>query len=161
MTELQTNSYLTFKLHKELFAINVQNILEVLQEFQIVEVPDAPKYISGMINFRNDIIPVINFREKFMFPKNEEKKDKVIVIDIIIDDIAIKFGALVDKVRDVFEIKDEELKDTPEFGSKYNPEYIEAMIYKNSDHFMLLNLEKVFSDKEIKIIKKKRKTKAK
>ena len=156
MTEQLTNlnSYLTFKLHNELFAINVHHVLEVLQEYNIVEVPDAPKYISGMINFRNDIIPVINFREKFMFPENKTGKNKVIVIDISIDDNSIKFGAIVDKVQDVFEIEEKELKDTPEFGSKYNPEYLTGMIYKNNNHFMLLNLEKVFTDKEIEIVNK-------
>jgi len=152
MTQKQVNSYLTFKLYKELFAINVLNVLEVLQEYKVVEIPDAPKYITGMINFRNDIIPLIDFREKFMFPENESNKNKVIVIDITIEDNSIKFGAIVDKVNDVFEINNNEVKDTPEFGSKYNPEYLNGMIYKNNKHFMLLNLEKVFTDKEIELV---------
>jgi purine-binding chemotaxis protein CheW len=145
---------LTFKLYKELFAINVLNVLEVLQEYNVVELPDAPKYITGMINFRNDIIPLINFREKFMFPENKPDKNKIIVISITIDDNSIKFGAIVDRVNDVFEIDKDEIKDTPEFGSKYNPEYLNGMIFKNNKHFMLLNLEKVFTNEEIELVSK-------
>ncbi len=149
-----TNSYLTFKLHRELFAINVNNVLEVLQEYQLIEVPDAPKYINGVINFRGDIIPAINFREKFMFPENDTDKEKIIVIDINIDENSVKFGAIVDKVEDVFETAEEDIKITPEFGSKYNPEYLTGMILKNEKYFMILNLAKVFTDKEIEIINK-------
>jgi purine-binding chemotaxis protein CheW len=154
MIEKQKKTYLTFKLYKELFAINVLNVLEVLQEYNVVELPDAPKYITGMINFRNDIIPLINFREKFMFPENKPDKNKIIVISITIDDNSIKFGAIVDRVNDVFEIDKDEIKDTPEFGSKYNPEYLNGMIFKNNKHFMLLNLEKVFTNEEIELVSK-------
>ncbi len=149
-----TNSYLTFKLHNELFAVNVNKVLEVLQEFKIVEVPDAPEYIKGMINFRGDIIPIINFRKKFQFPDNESKQNKVIVLEITIDENIVKFGAIVDKVNDVFEINEQDVKEKPEFGSKYNPEYMAGMINKNDNYFMVLNIEKVFTDKEINIINK-------
>jgi len=149
-----TNSYLTFKLHNELFAVNVNKVLEVLQEYKIVEVPDAPEYIKGMINFRGNIIPIINFRQKFQFPENETDKNKVIVLEIIIDDNSVKFGAIVDKVNDVFEVEQENMKEKPEFGSKYNPEYMTGMINKNEEFFMILNIEKIFTDKEINIINK-------
>ena len=149
-----TNSYLTFKLHNELFAVNVKKVLEVLQEFKIIEVPDAPEYIKGMINFRGNIIPIINFRQKFQFPENETDKNKVIVLEIIIDDNSVKFGAIVDKVNDVFEVEQENMKEKPEFGSKYNPEYMTGMINKNEEFFMILNIEKIFTDKEINIINK-------
>jgi len=71
MTEktITSNSYLTFKLHNEFFAVNVEKVLEVILEYKLIEVPDAPKYIAGMINFRGDIIPIISFREKFKFPE--------------------------------------------------------------------------------------------
>ncbi len=156
MTEKKAtlSSYLTFKLHNELFAVSVEKVLEVILEYKLVEVPDAPKYIAGMISFRGDIIPVINFRKKFNFPESSNK-NIIIVMDIVIDENSIKFAAIVDGVKDVFDITDEEIKDIPEFGSKYNPEYLTGMIHKNNDFFMLLNIEKVFSDKEIEIISKK------
>ena len=153
MTEtITSNSYLTFKLHKELFAVNVEKVLEVLLEYKLIEVPDAPAYIAGMINFRGDILPVINFRKKFNFPEAENDKKVIIILDIMIEKTVIKFGAIVDSVKDVFEITNDEIKDIPEFGSKYNPEYLTGMINKNEDFFMLLDIEKIFSDKEIEII---------
>ncbi len=152
MEEIKSNSYLAFKLYNEFFAVNIQKVLEVLLEYRLVEVPDSPVYIAGMINFRGDIIPVINFKKKFNFPEEEKSKNVIIVMDIVIDNTFIKFGAIVDGVKDVFDITGEHIKEIPEFGSKYNPEYLTGMIHKNDDYFMLLDIEKVFSDKEIDVL---------
>ena len=152
MTEQNSNSYLAFKLYNEYFAVNVNKVLEVLLEYRLVEVPEAPPYIAGMVNFRGDIIPIINFNKKFNLPEANNNKNVIIVMDIIIESDLIKFGAIVDKVKDVFDITGENIKSIPEFGSKYNPEYITGMIHKGDDYFMLLDIEKVFSDKEIDII---------
>ena len=148
----KSNSYLAFRLHKELFAVSIDKVLEVLLDFKIVSVPDAPIYIAGMLNFRGDIIPVINFKRKFNFPEETDKKKIVIVIEIFIKENSIKFGAIVDGVKDVFDITEDEVKKIPEFGSKYNPEYLTGMIVKDNLYFMLLDIEKVFTDKEITVI---------
>ncbi len=150
----KSKSYLGFKLYNEHFAINVHKVLEVLLEYRLVELPDAPKYIEGMLNFRGEIIPVVNFRKKFNFPEKEDNQNVIIVVDINIGKDNIKFGAVVDNVKNVFEVEENELKNIPEFGSKYNPEYLQAVVNKNDIFFMILNIEKVFTDKEIRILNK-------
>jgi purine-binding chemotaxis protein CheW len=46
-----TSTYLSFIVCDELFAVNVTNVLEVLQKQRITLVPNAPEYIKGIINF--------------------------------------------------------------------------------------------------------------
>ena len=145
-------TYLTFKLHEEHFAVDVFSVEEVLHEYKIMAVPEAPEYIEGMVNFRGNIVPIINFRKKFQFPENETDKNKIIVLSIEIRGSNVTFGAIVDKVKNVFKAEPNELKEKPEFGSKYNPEYVTGMIYKNDDFYMILDLERVFSDTEINIL---------
>ena len=143
-------TFLTFKLHNEVFAANTKKVLEVLLDYKFSEVPYAPEYIKGVINYRGDIIPVVNFRQKFMFPKKENTENHIIVFDISDEKRSIKFGAVVDKVQNVFET--DNIKEKPEFGSKYNPEYLEGIIKQNDDFIMLLNIKKIFTDTEIQII---------
>ncbi len=145
--------YLTFNLNKESFALRIHDVLEVLLDYRIVNVPDAPIYISGMLNFRGDIIPVICLKKKFKFPENDNKDLLIIVIEIKKENKKLKFGAIVDKVSEVIEIPTKDITNIPAFGSIYNPEYINGVIHRNEEYYMFLNIEKVFSDKEFVIIK--------
>ena len=46
----------------------VKKVLEVLQNQHITEIPDVPDFVKGVINFRGDILPVIDTRIKFKIP---------------------------------------------------------------------------------------------
>lgn len=146
------NYYLSFVLNSETFAINIFQVLETLIDFNIIEVPDSPEYIEGVINFRGDIIPAIDFRGKFKFPPSPTPKRVIIVVEIVKGEKEIVFGAIVDSVQDVFKAKKQNIKDAPEFGSKYNPEYLIGMVKKNGEYIMLLDIEKVFTEQEIILI---------
>ncbi len=145
-------SFLSFILAKEKFAISITKVLEVLLEYKVVEVPDAPLFVEGVLNFRGDIVPIINFRKKFKFPEDKAKKSMLIILEITENDKTVVFGAVVDKVHNVFEIQSGDILPTPEFGSKYKPEYIGGMIKEKGDFLMIMNIEKVFSDKDVELL---------
>ena len=50
------------------------------------------------------------------------------------------------------EINNNEIKSVPEMGSSYNPEYITGMIKSEKGFIMILNIDKVFSKNEIKLV---------
>jgi len=152
MSEINSEkkAYLSFELNGEIFAITVNNVLEVLENQKLTKVPKAPFYIKGVINFRGEILPVIDTRVKFNMPEKEmDGKSVIIVFDIDLSDKKLFIGGIVDGVKDVIEIADNEIKPVPDMGTKYNSDFIIGMI-KNEDQFiMLLNIEKVFSTEEI------------
>ena len=73
----ETGSYISFVLGEEYFAINVTQVLNILQLVQITKVPTAPDYMKGVINLRGTVLPIIDIRIKFGMPpieyKNQEK----------------------------------------------------------------------------------------
>jgi len=146
------DSYLSFSISKEQFALNIKKVIEVLLEYKIMEVPDTPEYILGVINFRDEIVPVVDFRKKFKFKHQDVKSEILIVLEIEKDTKSIMFSALVDTVNDVFEFDSKQIKPIPEFGSRYNPEYLEGMIQLDNQFFMLVNLAKVFTETEVDIL---------
>ncbi len=100
----EKKSYLSFQLDDEIFAINVKKVLEVLQMQKITKVPKTPDYIKGVINFRGEILPVIDTRQKFSLNKVEDyTKFVIIMLNFVRDHKEQKFGAIVDSVMDVFE----------------------------------------------------------
>lgn len=147
------NSYLSFVLGDEIFAISVHKVLEVLEMQKITKIPQTPDYVKGVINFRGEILPVIDTRKKFNMPDGEDmKKNVIIVLDLQIKDKSVILGSVVDGVRDVLDIREKDIKKVPEMGSKYNSEFIMGMAKYNEGFIMILDIDKVFSAEEIQLM---------
>lgn len=151
--KLIKNYFLSLRLNTELFAVPVSQVLEVLEKQEITNVPHLPSYIKGMMNFRGEILPVIEAREKFNMPlRPEEDKYVIIVLELEVDGSPMMIGLMVDQVKDVLSFEPTDIKTVPEVGSNYNTDFLEGMI-KLEDHFiMVLRMDRVFSQEEISIL---------
>ena len=149
--EHETGSYISFVLGEEYFAINVTQVLNLLQLVQITKVPTAPDYMKGVINLRGTVLPIIDIRIKFGMPPIEYKRDTVIlVLNVEIDGETVNAGILVDAVKEVCEINTDEILPPPGIGSKYKSKFIDGVYKMNDDRFvMLLDIDKVFSTDEL------------
>jgi purine-binding chemotaxis protein CheW len=149
-----TSTYLSFVVCDELFAVNVAKVLEVLQKQHITHVPNAPSYIRGIINFRGEVVPVFESRTKFSLPSRaDEASYVVIVFDLSKDNEVFRIGTIVDKVKDVIIIDDEQIKPVPPMSKDFNTEFLQGIFKQQNDFIMLLNVEKVFTSDELIAIK--------
>jgi purine-binding chemotaxis protein CheW len=148
------NTYLSFTVCDELFAVNVNRVLEVLEEQGITRVPNAPEYIKGIINFRDEVVPVFESRNKFTLPKRSEDVSFVIVVlDLSHENGLFCIGAIVDKVKDVITIDDRKIKPVPPMSKEFNTDFLDGIFKQNGDFIMMLNVERVFTGDEINAIK--------
>ena len=151
---MEKSTFLTFLLGNELFAVNVANVLEVLEQQQITRVPRAPEHIMGIINFRGEILPVVNTRQKFNLPTiDEESKNFIIVYDLTKDEVNYTVSATADGVKDVIEIDPSEIKPVPEMGLSYDTRYIAGVIRRNDAFILLIHPDKVFSVADSEVTK--------
>jgi purine-binding chemotaxis protein CheW len=148
-----TNTFLSFVVYKELFAVNVNKVLEVIQNQRITHVPNAPEYIRGIINFRGEIVPVFESRSKFNLPERSNDKYVIIVLDLSDGGEVFRMGAIVDHVKDVINIEDSEIKPVPAMSKEFNTNFLQGIFKLNNDFIMLLDIEKVFSVEELSEIK--------
>lgn len=143
-------TYLSFKLSEEVFAINVSKVLNILEMKPITKVPKSPEYMKGVINLRGTVLPVIDMRLKFGMPENKVTIDtSIVVLNIEKEGEEIMLGILVDAVREVLEFRSEEIAPSPTIGTKYNSGFIEGMWRVDENFIMILNIDKVFSVDEI------------
>jgi|EndMetStandDraft_4_1072995.scaffolds.fasta_scaffold00076_9 purine-binding chemotaxis protein CheW len=148
--KLQTQSYLTFKLQNELFAINVGDVLEILEMSPITKVPKSPAFMRGVINLRGNILPVMDARNKFAMPDAEFTIDTcIVVLNIDSGKEPLLVGAIVDSVQKVIDIPDEDIQVSASMGAMYREDFITG-IGKVEDNFvMILNIDKVFSADDV------------
>ncbi len=145
-----TATYLSFKLGNELFAANVEKVLTILELKPITKVPNSPDYMSGVINLRGNVLPVINMRLKFGMPVIENTQETcIIVLSVNIDNEQLQLGILVDAVDQVIEIKETDIEESPAIGTKYKVEFIDGMYRLEKGFIMLLNIDLIFGTEEL------------
>lgn len=148
------NTYLSFIVGDELYAVNVNKVLEVLEKQKITKVPNAPAYIKGIVNFRGEVVPVFESRTKFNLPERAENASNVvIVLDLSKENDLFRIGAIVDKVKDVISIDDSDIKAVPAMSKEYNTEFLQGIFKQNDRFILLLDVEKVFTGEELNHIK--------
>ena len=143
----ETNQYLTFKLDEEYFTVEVTRVREILEFVKITKVPDAPPFMRGMINVRGGVVPVIDLRLKFGMSITERKvTTRIIVLEIVKEGKTLVIGALADAVKEVIELRPEQIVPAPDIGTRWKRELIKGVGSHNEEFVMILDLDKLFSD---------------
>lgn len=145
-------SFLSFRLDKNVFAISVTRVLEVLEKQEITIVPNAPGYITGVLNYRGEILTILDLRKKFRLKNINDNKYVIIVLEIKIGERKLYTGAIADSVVDVITFESSEIKDVPEMGSHFNTDFIIGMIKQNEEIVTILNIDSVFEKHELEMV---------
>lgn len=64
----QTSQYLIV-LDQEIYAMDINQVREVLDFKKITKIPRMPDFIKGVINLRGGVVPVVDLRLKFGLPR--------------------------------------------------------------------------------------------
>lgn len=150
---VEVDSYLSFKLDEEFFAVDVKQVIEILEVPNITRVPLAPDYMSGIINLRGKVLPLIDTKVKFgLEPVKQTINTCIIVLELNVEDEVIQIGALVDSVMEVLEIEKSNIQPSPAIEAKYPLDFIKGMFRKEEDFIMLVSLDAVFSLEEVQFM---------
>lgn len=148
-----TNSYLTFQLGNERFAVHVSKLLNILELIPITKVPKSLDYLKGVINLRGSVLGVMDIKMKFHFPLTEYTKDTcILVLEVIIDDDLTEVGAIVDSVHDVLEIDEKQILPPLSVGIKFKSDFITGVIKHNDMFIMVLDIDKLFNTEQVKVV---------
>lgn len=143
------NSYLSFKIGTETFAIHVGKVNEIREYETPRNMPEAISFMVGVIDHRDAVIPVIDTGVKFgLKPIEITPLTCIIIIDVKRkdSDTSFRVGILTDAVTDVFEADEDEFKD---IETNYSPKYIKSTYNLNDNFYLILNSDEVFSINEI------------
>jgi purine-binding chemotaxis protein CheW len=135
----------SFKLGKEEFGVDIQSIQEINRMVDITRVPNSPDFISGVINLRGQVIPIVDLRKRFKFPQREYDKDTRI---IIVEVNRIVVGFVVDAVSEVIRISKSITEPPPPIVAGIGSEYIVSVAKMENRLIILLDLERALLDKE-------------
>jgi purine-binding chemotaxis protein CheW len=135
----------SFNIGQEEFGLGIQSIQEINRMVEITRVPNSPDFVSGVINLRGKVIPIINLRKRFGFPpKENDKNTRIIVVEL--GNMVV--GFVVDAVSEVLRIPKNITEPPPSIVAGIGSEYITAVAKLENRLLILLDLERILKDKE-------------
>jgi purine-binding chemotaxis protein CheW len=137
--------YLTFEVETEEYAVCIESVTEIVTNQRIIPAPDMPTYITGVINLRGKVVPLMDIRLRFGLPK-KNYDDRTCIIVVEIDEIPT--GLMVDRVKDVLEIPKEKIE-PPKYGKGGG--VIEGMGKREEQVSFIISLPKLLTANNINI----------
>ncbi len=137
--------FVTFRLAEEEYGIPIARIQEIDRYSKMTKIPCAPDYMEGICSLRGEIIPVINARHKFnLANKDADDRTRVIIMDVN----GAKTGLMVDSVREVLNLSNQDISAPPgTVSSGISQQYISGI--GKLDHgkrmIVLLDVEKILA----------------
>lgn len=137
----------TFEVGREEFAIDILAVQEIVRMMQITRVPHSPPAVKGVVNFRGQITPVVDLRQRFGLEAREEqdKDARIIVIEVQ----GRILGFIVDRVHEVLRIDSSILDPAPSLISSVDADYVRGVGKLDNRLIILLDLERLFMPKEL------------
>ena len=136
---------MTFYVGDQIYGVEIENVLEIIEVPTITRVPHVPPYIKGIINVRSKVVPIIDIRTRF--GKEEiPYTSRTCTIIVAIDDISV--GVIVDRVADVEDIHSGDISATPEVGMVNTNDFIQYMIRSGDVVKLILDVKKLLDDEE-------------
>lgn len=132
--------YIAFNLESNSYVVSILKIKEVIAEKEITSVPLNPNHLSGIINVRGNIIPIVDLCLKLNLRSDENNFRKTIIILEIKDKL---IGVLVDSVSSILDADAAEIKPISDNLIAAKKNYIEGVISDNERLHLLINLEEM------------------
>jgi len=149
-----TRQYLTFRLGDEVFATDVAKVREVLEFTTITKIPRTPEFMSGVINLRGSVVPVVDFRLCFGMSKTERTRNTcIVVVEVVLDNESTVIGALADSVEEVIDLEPDQIQPAPRIGTQIRTDFIKGMGKRDTQFIMILDIDRVFSTEELAAVR--------
>jgi purine-binding chemotaxis protein CheW len=148
--EQDVQQYLTFMIAGEEYAISLLKVKEIIEYDTVTPVPKTPEWVRGVINLRGSVVPVIDLAVKFRLPASVAGRLTCIVItEVECAGEATIMGVMADSVRQVIDLKPEDVEHPPTFGTRVKVDYLNGMARSGKKFCLILNTEKVLSTDEL------------
>lgn len=134
--------YLTLSLGQEYFGVDILKVQEIMVWEDVTRIPNAPKYVMGVLNLRGSIVPVYDLRMRLGMEFVDYNEETVVIILRVTGNNGERnIGIAVDEVSDVLQTSNQAIKDTPDFGDKLNAEFISGIASAEEKMVTLLSAD--------------------
>jgi purine-binding chemotaxis protein CheW len=133
--ESENIRYVLFGLESETYGLSLMNVQEIIANYEVTSIPDAPLYCEGIIKLREEPIPLVSLRARFgLEPKPRDRRSRAVVVEFHPNPIAL----LVDEVFNVQEIPKDKVREPPSLPGADLKRFAAGVSTLGTDKFIVL-----------------------
>jgi len=147
--DTQEGKYLTFRIGKEEYGIEIRYVTEIIGIQKVTDLPDTPEFVKGVINLRGKVIPVIDVRIRFEMPHRDyDERTCIVVVNIN----GTSVGLIVDSVSEVLDIPANDIEAPPKVNKGGGSRYIQGLGKVGESVKIILNIHRLLFEEELEQI---------
>ncbi|GFK93592.1 Chemotaxis protein CheW [Fundidesulfovibrio magnetotacticus] len=149
-----SHRYLTFTLGRDMFALDIACVREILDMTEITRIPQAPEAVRGVVNVRGAAVPVVDLRLRFGMEAGEQTvHTRIIIVEIPTGDSITVLGAIADSVKEVLELEPDAIAPPPSMGTGVATDFLRGIGKSGGRFILILEISKVLGTSEVLSIK--------
>ena len=134
------------RIGRETYGLPIALVREIVRVPEITAVPNAQKYVEGVINLRGKIISVVDLRKRFGEADVENsKKNRIVVVEL--DNRTV--GLIVNAASEVLKIPPSDIEPPSSVFLNGEIDYVTGVGKLKDRLVILLDLNKVLSSTEL------------
>lgn len=150
----QKKQLIIFKLGDEEYALNIDQIKEVVLTPGIAKIPQTPSYIKGVANIRGTIIAIVDLNEKFKIGNSDTAIGK---FTLVVESDEFKIGILVKEVPNTLTVGEKEIETNLSMlqYSELDEECINGIVKQGDRMIIIVDMVKMMALDDFKKFQKK------
>ncbi len=143
-TEKGIQQFVKIRIGSEWYGISIAIVENIVRMQRITRVPGSEHYIKGVINLRGKVVPVMSLRLKLDIEEVEDTRlTRIIILKIDGDEL----GIIVDEVREVLTLQDEDIEEVYKDSKTVNANNLVGVGKVGDDLISLLDMYEVLGIK--------------
>ncbi|MFV3126203.1 chemotaxis protein CheW [Niveispirillum sp. KHB5.9] len=136
--------FVTLGIEREVFAVPVAAVVEILAMQPVFRVPEMPAYCAGLIDVRGRGVPVIDLRMKFGLSASAATENtRILVVEVPVAARRLVLGLIADRVFEVAPLGKPDAP--PDIGVTWRSDYISGVGRRGDGFVIILDLARLFS----------------
>lgn len=149
-----SQQYLTFLLDGEEYGVDILRVQEIKGWDRVTPIPNTPAFIRGVLNLRGTIVPIIDLRLRFHLEHLAYGPTTVVIMLKVhnAEDKSRIMGIVVDGVSDVYNMPEEDIKASPDFGAAVDTAFIRGLATVNEKMVIVLEIDRMLNSHELAML---------
>ena len=135
---------IAFRVGGETFVVDIMAVRQIIPHRETRSVPTAPSFVEGIVVLRNEVVPIIDLRERLRVDGQAAKRPLILITDTSAGAIGLK----VDEVETILTIASDALLPPPEVIRGVRGDLLIAIVPQGEDVYLLIDIDSVLTAEE-------------